>query len=357
MAQSNTNTSIKTVISHSSLIPLLFDFPTTYKYRLFVDPVELPENTSRILWFIVANANASNGDSLLSPVHKEMIESCCLLESLELVVIGDQMLDTDEEWLNDTIPEKWKIEQIPFQNTEKMTMTVSWVNDQYVVCPFLYPVNTQPLVISSLCLGMSIDEIVKADCNYKSINMCHCSNYTLHQIRALRRALDAASISVESVNGLFFDRVSDNVFHKGAAFIEQFQKMIYFAQELGAKAIIYGGANSKYIHVSKSEEYVAYMNAHGIFTSAMKQMAASAEKCGITIYIKPNHENCNYLFANDQVSAMVTEIAHDSVKAGPIRDGIVTCYDTFDLLEYNGECFADAESRLVFLNLLMNVYK
>ena len=353
MAQSNTNTSIKTVISHSSLIPLLFDFPTAYKYRLFVDPVELPENTSHILWFIIAN-----GDSLLSPVHKEMIESCCLLESLELVVIGDQMLDVDEEWLNDTIPEKWKIQQIPFQNTEDfkaMTMTISWVNDQYVVKPF--DSLNSPLVISSLCLGMSIDEIVKAGGNYKSINMCHCSNYTLHQIRALRRTLDAASISVESVNGLFFDRVSDNVFHKGAAFIEQFQKMIYFAQELGAKAIIYGGANSKYIHVSKSEEYVAYMNAHGIFTSAMKQMAASAEKCGITIYIKPNHENCNYLFANDQVSAMVTEIAHDSVKAGPIRDGIVTCYDTFDLLEYNGECFSDAESRLVFLNLLMNVYK
>jgi hypothetical protein len=382
------------VLTSPDLIPFNVANAVMTRYKLFIQPDELPVNTTNILWVGFANYEHEHEHdqvySFLSAKQKDLIESCCLLQSIHFVIVvfsnengqeheKETLFSSDIEWLNDIIPGKWKIttgmspqlQQSP-HSQQSMPLAVYMNAELEQITLSVKPLQRMnpelPLVVSSLCMPMPMPfaatRICVSDLDIKYMNICHCSNFNLHQVRDLKRSLDAASIKVMSINGLFHDRSGDNVFHSNTCFVEQFQKMIHFAKELGATSIIYGGASSKYIHVSKCDEYTAYMKAHAIFVSGIQQLAKSAAKYGITIHVKPNIgidiKPCNYLFADEQVAAMVAEINCDNVKAGPTRDGILTSYDTFELLEYDGTCFDHdgvsdgAASANTFLTLLLS---
>lgn len=327
---------------------------------------------------------------------KEYLESCCLLKSVTLFIIdgnggNDDAASMIEESLatlnlshskiyhlqrprNDMFKShaEYKAFQEEFENENDALVDttcmyespVKWLLDLAMYLQDvaeIVPIHKRThvkLVVSTMCFMPS--QMPPSLPPHVNICLAHASKMTIHDVRSINASNASndesnasndesnasndksnASNQIVALNGLFFGR-NDNVFHSTSHFVEQFRKMAHFAKLLGATNLIYGSTPSKTISVSMSKEYPSYLNAHIAFSNVMRSIAR--EHPGLTIYIKPNKKEsgCNYLFDDDQVTAMVAEINCENIKQGPMRrDQILTAYEDFDLLEYDASCYAN----------------
>jgi hypothetical protein len=263
-------------------------------------------------------------------IDQEYVESCCLLKSFTAIFIGGDACSCD--WLSNVDVRVIHLE-LPAADAAAWSLDVSTLE----FTPIPKCREDVELVISSMCIGSCpLSTTVQPGTN---ICLAQCSQMTVHEIRRLRDSLNDAGIKVVALNGLFYSRF-DNIFHSTSHFVEQFRKMSHFAEILGASKLIYGSKQSKHVSVSMSEEYPSYLNAHVAFTNIVRSLA---DEGSAQIYIKPN-KGGNYLFDEDQVSAMIAEINHEKVKQGPMRNGILNQYEDFDLLEYDALCFSNPQA-------------
>lgn len=307
------------ICKSKTIFPIHVSGPGPFK---FLNSSEYSEHVfaQNVIWIL-------QGDE---QIDQEYIESCCLLKSFTAIFIGCDACSCD--WLSNV---NVRVIQLELPDASE-ALADAWSLD--VSTLELTPIPKRrkdvELVISSMCMGSGPTH---PTCT--NICLAQCSQMTVHEIRRLRDALNGAGIKVVALNGLFYSRF-DNIFHSTSHFVEQFRKMTHFAEILGATKLIYGSKQSKHVSVSMSEEYPSYLNAHVAFTNIVRSLANEGS---VQIYIKPN-KGGNYLFDEDQVSAMIAEINHEKVKQGPMRNGILNQYEDFDLLEYDALCFSNPQA-------------
>ena len=315
------------------------------------------DTCTEIVWSLSESSESSESKDNRE-IIKDHIESCCLLKKFTILCRegeGDGDGDELEMWAKET----FKCVDVLLR---KMKKDVLFVNDKFESISLHLPESLTSLVISNVCWCPTwpleqVCAFLRDELGIRKLNIClSCIDPTwkstnAHSVRELRKKIDELGMEVVSVNGLFSGR-DENLFEDYGSFHEHFKQMIHYAHFLGAKYVIYGSASSKNIHARRIHEYGAYKRAHNMFASTFKELGAEAARFGITILIKPNANDCNYLMMQQQVEAMIGEIESDAVIEMPMRSPIICEMADLKLLEL-GCRFTDFDSFRRYLNPLV----
>lgn len=258
---------------------------------------------------------------------KDKLESCCLLVSIDILDITHDL----EQWLSETFKEKSVFHLVG-------TNAISYPNMQIERTV----AERKEIVVSNVCWFPFKDKemwtyLRSVGVTNLNISLSMYRTVNVHFVRDLKQRLDNAGLKVFSVNSIFYGR-KENVFSDYYTYVQHFKKMLHFAKILGAQCVIYGSANSRYVHSSIIHEYDSYKRAHDMFLKTMQEIADIAKELDLLIYIKPNVKKvgCNYLFDESQVNDMVSAIDHSHIKTAPMRSrsGYLNSFDTFNLIEF-----------------------
>ena len=252
---------------------------------------------------------------------KETIESCCLLETLEVYSFYNKEI---EEWTRSLNGEF--IEIAPNEPTCNKSLVFLGSTD------FSKSIDT--LAISNMCWNPKVDPSAFRILQLKGIKYINLTptwygkwfDIHRHFISAKLNELQSFDLAVLSINGIFYDR-TENIFGDHHNYIEHFRKAVDYALILDAQYIIQGTSPCKIPQKSKYEEYRAFQQAHIVFVNTMQNMAEYLEKkrSNLRIVLKSSSQT-NYLTENLHVSGMVARIDRDNIKAGVKRTGLISIH-------------------------------
>jgi len=286
---------------------------------------------------VVWDARYASGDK--DTQIRDTLESCCLIQRLDVLCLDHS--NSLLTWLEENF-----VGRFVFHLAGQFCISLPDFKVEQYTLPLQAPL-AKPLVISNVCF---LGEPIKTFCERinglnaerttkLNVNIALSENGDVHYIKDMKMVLDASGIVVTSVNAIFYNK-KENVFGEYGKFFSYFKKQIELASILGAKAVIYGSGSSRFINASKINEYDTYKRGHDLFAETMRRIGGVAERNNVTVYIKATGGG-NYLTRDEDVAAMVGAINHPNVVMGPSRSGIVTAFDTFDLVEhkYGGACY------------------
>jgi hypothetical protein len=283
---------------------------------------------------VVWDARGSTQKQLI----KDKIESCCLLVSIDI-------LDW-EHGLESWLPDISVFHLVGHRPVVYPDMSI-WTTDYLL----------KDVVVSNVCWPKALDQemwywLLSSGISRLNLALSMYGRISVHEVRDLKSKLDAAGMTVFSLNAIFYGR-TENLFADYYAYIQHFRKMLQFAKILGAKCVVYGSPSSKHVITSWANEYENYAKAHITFVKTMTELATIADTYDIDIYIKPNKNKsgCNYLFEQEHVDGMVNAIDHPRIKKGSMRESTITSFDTFHLVEVPADLVASGH-KLYISNLL-----
>jgi hypothetical protein len=256
--------------------------------------------------------------------EKDRVESACLLN--HLTIFADSR-DADDlnEWLERSIPSSI-IQDIHFLSAENLTY--SNANEKGEKRKKEKEIKKEikkelkiTVTDSSFPLKFKTKKVLEflgEDLDYIAVDLNAKRNYDRHTIDLLKRDLDDLKrVKVSCVFGAFADmnatqvNVHDPV--KNANFVAHFKTALSHASALGAPVLIYGvddaESESRRVSSTRECEYLSYRRAHDGFLKTMTHLSefAAALDPPVQVVIGPAG---NYLFAHEDVLAMVDLIGH-----------------------------------------------
>lgn len=259
---------------------------------------------------------------------KDSIESFCFLKTLDVIDIGHDL----REWIESIggtlhmVSSSTQSISIPGFVEEELSSSIS---HPIVVSNVCWQHNQEnDCAMWSFLQDLGINNINIALSMYKNI-------IDIHYVKDLKKRIDKQGINVYSLNALFYNHPHLSIFNEFEKYVIHFKKQIEFATTLSAKCVIYGSSSSKLVHISKKYEYEFYKKAYSLFSNTMKQIADIALKNDIVVYLKPNKNNCNFIFEGQQASDIVKIIDHPNVVFGPLRpEGAIIDFGGFSIIEF-----------------------
>jgi len=256
---------------------------------------------------------------------KEILESFCLLKSLDIVDTTHNL----REWVESIggtlhlvghkthvrIPgfQEENVQELPSDKTRIIVSNVCWDGKDNDMFEFL-----QEKGINEVNVALSV-------CS---------SNINVHNVRELKKKFDEKGIKVVSLNAIYYTIPDVSIFNSFEKYVLHFKKYIHFASILEATYIIYGSSSSKCVHTSKKTEYEYYKYAYDLFKNTLKQIGTLAKDYNIKIILKANTRG-NFIFEDSHAQDMVGLIDCENVTCGPSRPpGPLINYGEFTLIEF-----------------------
>ena len=250
----------------------------------------------------------------LGEKEKDRIESACLLNHLTIFASSSSSSALDD-WLEQCIPSSVTRDIHVLQDELSDSNQKEGEKKEITVSDSSFPPKFKIKEVLSY-LGDAIETI--------AIDLHPKRNHDRHTVALLKRDLtdlngDGIKNRIACVFGAFADvnpnqinvHVHDPV--KNANFIAHFKTALSHASTLGAPVFIYGNddteSESRRVSATRDCEYLSYRKAHDGFLKTMTYLSefAAALDPPVQIVIGPAG---NYLFAHEDVSAMVDLIGH-----------------------------------------------
>lgn len=124
------------------------------------------------------------------------------------------------------------------------------------------------------------------------------------KLESLKEKFQQFNISIHAITNIFKNR-PENMFTTTNSFLNHFIKMMQYANAVGAKKIIFGTPQTRYIPASMNIQ-----QAHVSFMESMEALGLFSKNYNVSICIEaiPGQYGCNYLTTNEMLQKIVTAI-------------------------------------------------